>query len=113
MVKGGAKVKVGYVETGKGCSRCRQGAVEEEFDSLKRSCASADITRIGNAVTSKGDACTVWITFLWPYFADNPGVGDITATVRRDVMKMNRGEGVCTGNVFLVWRTRESTNALA
>ena len=61
---------------------------------------ATDIAWICNAVSTNGDACTVGITFLRANLAHDLGVRDIAAAIGRDVMKVDRREGVRTGDAF-------------
>jgi hypothetical protein len=89
-----------------------ENAVEEELDEFERGLVGANIVGIADSVAAIGDTGAVRIILLRTDIADDHGVADFLALVKRDVVVVDETEGVGTCYPLAIW-PRAGTDALA
>ncbi len=112
-VKRSAEVEIGDVEGGKASMGRGEHIVELEFDQLEGASASASITQITDAVPTDGDAGAVRVILGRTHFTDNPGVGNILASIRGNIHVGDGSKGVGAFDAFASRAGVVGANALA
>jgi hypothetical protein len=106
------KVEVLAVYGAEMCAWARKFAVEKKLDKFKGCGICSHVAREANAIDADRYAGAIKIIFFWTHFAYHHGGTDFVPFMARDVVVVDKEEGVRARNPFCVGR-RPRAYALA
>ena len=98
------EIEVFYVDGAEPCSLSGEDTVEDQLDKLEQGRVGANVAWIADSITTDGDLGAVQVILLRTNLADDRGVADLLALVRRDVLIVNEKEGVGACYLLTIWR---------
>ncbi len=68
---------------------------------------------VTDPVATDGDACAVWVHFLWADFTDHFGVCDLMSSGSRNILVLDGTEGIRAFDTLLAWTRGMLSDTLA
>ncbi len=93
----GIGLEVNGAET---CAWARKHAVEKKLDKFKGRGVGSHVAQEAHAIAANCYAGAIRIIFFWTHFAYHHGVADFLPFMARDVVVVNKEEGVSARNLF-------------
>jgi hypothetical protein len=98
------KVEVLEVDGSEPCAWARKYAVEKKIDKFERGSVGSHVAREADAIAPNCYVGAIRIIFFWMQFAYHHGVADFLLFMARDVVVVDKEEGVSPCNLFCVGR---------
>jgi hypothetical protein len=98
------KVEVLEVDGAEPCTWARKHAVERKLDKFEGRSVGSHVTQEADVIAADRYAGAIRIIFFWTHFAYHHGVADFLLFMARDVVVVDKEEGVSARNPFCVGR---------
>jgi hypothetical protein len=96
------EVEILEVDGAEMCTWARKYTVEKKLDKFEGCGVGSHITWEADAIAAIGDAGAIRIILLWLHFTYHHGVADFLPFMERDVVVVDKKEGVSACNPFCV-----------